>query len=383
VIGSLESGGTERQMTFLVDRLQGLGYRCRVFALQADGAVLSTLVDRCVPIYSGGLRKGDIRKAPWKLLWSEWKLIRVIRKWRPNVLHAFLPLVTFMGTLAGRLCQVPFVITSRRGLAKHQERHLILKPLDHLANRLSHRITVNSQAVWQDTVNRDHVDPSKMVLIYNGVDSSFFESAISSRTRVREALGLSDHERVVIMVANFIPYKGHADLLQAASLVLKQIPTAIFLLVGEDRGIKEGLKRQALSLGILERVRFMGQRDDIPELMAASDLSVISSHEEGFSNVILESMAAGLPVVATRVGGNREAVLDGVTGWLVPEKNPVEISTKLVDLLRDLERAKSWGERGRNRVKDLFTVDKMVQAHMELYDGWNKVRITIKQDHTG
>jgi glycosyltransferase involved in cell wall biosynthesis len=154
-------------------------------------------------------------------------------------------------------------------------------------------------------------------------------------------------------------------------------------LVGEDRGIKEGLKRQALSLGILERVRFMGQRDDIPELMAASDLSVISSHEEGFSNVILESMAAGLPVVATRVGGNREAVLDGVTGWLVPEKNPVEISTKLVDLLRDLERAKSWGERGRNRVKDLFTVDKMVQAHMELYDGWNKVRITIKQDHTG
>jgi glycosyltransferase involved in cell wall biosynthesis len=221
-----------------------------------------------------------------------------------------------------------------------------------------------------------------MVLIYNGVDSSFFESAIPSRTRVRNTLGLNDHERVVIMVANFIGYKGHADLLQAASLVLKQIPSAIFLLVGEDRGIKEELKRQALSLGILERIRFMGQRDDIPQLMAASDVSVLASHEEGFSNVILESMASGLPVVATRVGGNGEAVLDGVTGWLVPEKNPVEMSKKLVDLLRDPKRAKSWGELGRKRVKGLFTVDKMVQAHMELYDGWSKVRVTVKQGHT-
>jgi glycosyltransferase involved in cell wall biosynthesis len=222
-----------------------------------------------------------------------------------------------------------------------------------------------------------------MVLIYNGVDYSSFESALSSRNRVRKTLGLDDDDRVVITVANFIGYKGHADLLQAASQVLKQIPSAVFLLVGEDRGIKEGLKRQAFSLGILERIRFMGQRDDISQLMAASDVSVLASHEEGFSNVILESMAAGLPVVATRVGGNGEAVLDGVTGWLVPEKDPVEMSQKLVDLLRDPKRAKSWGETGRGRVKELFTVDKMVQAHMDLYNGWSKVCVTVKQGHTG
>jgi glycosyltransferase involved in cell wall biosynthesis len=168
-------------------------------------------------------------------------------------------------------------------------------------------------------------------------------------------------------------------LLQAAYLVLKQIPSAVFLLVGEDRGIEEELKKQALSLGILERVRFMGQRNDIPQLMAASDVSVLASHEEGFSNVILESMAAGLPVIVTDVGGNREAVLDGATGWLVPEKNPREMAQKLVDLLQDPERAKSWGEIGRNRVKELFTIDKMVQGHTDLY-AWNKAHRTIEQD---
>jgi glycosyltransferase involved in cell wall biosynthesis len=379
VIGSLDSGGTERQMTTLIGRLQGLGYDCGVFALQTDGALVSTLVVRGIPVYSGGLQRGDIRKAPWKLLWSEWELIRVIKGWRPDVLHAFLPLVTFMGTVAGRLCRVPLVITSRRGLARHQERFVILKPLDLVANKLSHQITANSRAVWQDTVKRDHVDPSKIALIYNGVDSSLFESTGPRRARMRKAFGLNDQEKVVIMVANFIAYKGHADLLQAAYLVLKQIPSAVFLLVGEDRGIEEELKKQALSLGILERVRFMGQRNDIPQLMAASDVSVLASHEEGFSNVILESMAAGLPVIVTDVGGNREAVLDGATGWLVPEKNPREMAQKLVDLLQDPERAKSWGEIGRNRVKELFTIDKMVQGHTDLY-AWNKAHRTIEQD---
>jgi glycosyltransferase involved in cell wall biosynthesis len=101
--------------------------------------------------------------------------------------------------------------------------------------------------------------------------------------------------------------------------------------------------------------------------MAASDISVLPSHEEGFSNVVLESMAAGLPVVATRVGGNPEAIMDGETGWLVPPGNPEELAMKIMDLLEDPEKAEKWGEAGKRRVKENFSDERMVDEHIKLY----------------
>jgi len=172
---------------------------------------------------------------------------------------------------------------------------------------------------------------------------------------------------VVIVVANLIPYKGHAELIRAAKQVITTIPESRFLLVGEDRGILKDLENQVNAMGISERVMFLGQRNDIPQLLAASDLSVLASHEEGFSNVVLESMAAGLPVIATDVGGNREAVLDGVTGWLVPPGDPAAMAEKIILTLRDLSVAKIQGDRGRMRVKQQFTVEQMVDAHLKLY----------------
>jgi glycosyltransferase involved in cell wall biosynthesis len=150
-------------------------------------------------------------------------------------------------------------------------------------------------------------------------------------------------------------------------LALREVPEMRVLAVGEDRGIGPDLERQASELGIKGAVRFLGQRWDAPELLAASDLSVLPSHEEGFSNVILESMAASLPVVATDVGGNGEAIINGKTGWLVPPRNPGALAASIVDLLKDLPKARQWGERGRRRVRELFTVDKMVEEHLKLY----------------
>jgi glycosyltransferase involved in cell wall biosynthesis len=222
-------------------------------------------------------------------------------------------------------------------------------------------------AVWEDTIERDHIDPKKLVLIYNGVDLQTFDSASPFRKEVRKKLGITPQENVIIVVANLILYKGHIDLLEAARKVLKHIPKALFLLVGEDRGIGENLKRISIDLGIGEKVRFLGLRDDIHQLLAASDLSVLSSHEEGFSNVILESMAAGLPIVATNVGGNSEAVVNGVTGWLVPPKNPDAMAEKIVDLLHDPQKARSWGKQGRKRVNKKFTIERTVQEHIKLY----------------
>jgi glycosyltransferase involved in cell wall biosynthesis len=232
-------------------------------------------------------------------------------------------------------------------------------------------VTVNSKAVSEDVIYRDKVDPRKLVLIYNGIDTVPFDSAASMRERIREEMGVRRSEAVVTVVANLIPYKGHSDFLKSAGMVADELTNVSFWLVGADRGIQSGLELTASRLGIGDRVNFMGERQDVPRVLAASDLSVLASHEEGFSNVILESMAAGLPVVATRVGGNPEAVLDGVTGWLVPPRRPEELATKMIDLLHDPEKAKKWGKRGRARVRDLFSVERMVAAHLELYEGRN------------
>ena len=367
VIRSLEKGGTENQLITLVGHLHRKTHLCHVFALERGGRLQSTLNDLGVSVYSDDLKPSDIHKAPWKLLLSQFRIIRVLRRIQPQVVHSFLPLATFMGALAGRVTGVPSIIISRRALATHQERHSILKPLDRFANRLSNRVTVNSKAVWEDTIQRDFIDPSKLTLIYNGVDSAPFEFARSQRTTIRRKLGIRPHEPVVIVIANLIPYKGHGVVIRAAKQVIAKIPECRFLLAGEDRGILKDLKNQVMDMGISERVMFLGQRNDIPQLLAASDLSVLASYEEGFSNVVLESMAAGLPVVATDVGGNREAVLDGVTGGLVKPGDPATLAEKIILTLNDPAGANLQGNQGRLRVKRQFTIEKMIDAHLKLY----------------
>lgn len=367
VIGSLEIGGAEKQMQLLVGQLHGRTHCCHVYSLQSGGPLKKWFEDLGVAVFSGGLKKDDIAKAPWKVVLAEWRLLCLVHALNPSVVHCFLPLITFMGSLAGRIARVPLVVTSRRALGTHQKRHPVLRPLDHMAARLSHRITVNSQAVRNDMVRCDQVDASKLLLIYNGVDTGPFAAAVSCEKDVRRDLNLKKTTKLMIVIANLIPYKGHSDLLKAAKAVVEWFPDAVFLLVGEDRGIQRELEQDVANLGIGRSVRFLGRRDDVPTLLTASDISILPSHEEGFSNVILESMASGLPVVATDVGGNSEAVLNGITGWVIPPEDPRALAAKIIDLLKDPNRAEEWGRRGRERANQMFTVKKMVAAHMDLY----------------
>jgi len=353
-------------MLLLIQGLVQVGLKCKVFVLNGQGKLRPKLETLSIPVISAWKRESQ-KKRPWLTFVAQLQLIHTTIRYRPDVFHAFLPLVTFMGAVAGKLCRVPLVITSRRALGTHQERYRLLRPLDLMANAWSHRVTVNSKAVWNDVVRRDHIDPHKLTLIYNAVDTKPYKSARSSRMSVRQKLGLKPREKAVIVIANLIPYKGHSDLFRAVALAIRKVPEIRLIVVGEDRGIGNYLKREASLLGIGEAVKFLGQRWDVPELLAASDLSVLASHEEGFSNVILESMAAGLPVVATDVGGNREAIVDGETGWLVPPRNPVVMAEKIIMVLRDQEWAKKLGAKGQVRVKDMFSVDKMIKSHLELY----------------
>jgi len=365
-IGSLDIGGAEKQMLLLIKQLINRKYSVVVFVLLDNGHLKSDLVKMGVKVVSGGLKKGDMRNKPWKLILSQFKLFRTVRGYRPTIIHSFLPVITFMSALAGRICNTNLVITSRRAMGNHQGRFPLLIPFDLTAHMLSHYITANSRAVQADLVEREHVDKSKTVLIHNGIDLDCFNKAPMVRKQWRNRMGIKDSQKVIICLANLIKYKGHRDFLYAIKEI-NRLNNTHFWFVGEDRGIRSELESLARQLDIEHRIEFLGTRLDIPELLAASDISVLASHEEGFSNVILESMAAGLPVVATDVGGNGEAVVNGVTGWLVPPKNSGVLAKKIIDLLENPDRAKKMGEQGRARVKAHFSVERLVNQHIALY----------------
>ncbi|MDZ7698237.1 MAG: glycosyltransferase [Deltaproteobacteria bacterium] len=381
VIGSLELGGAEKQMALLIKHLVVRGVTCHLFVLEGIGGPLYGILKEInLKIYEGGYnrRMSLFRKAP-SLFRAQIRLSQVISAIRPNVVHAYLPLTNIMSSLAGRMSGIPLVITSRRALGTHQDRYRGWRIFDILSFRLSHVVTANSQAVAEDALKRELGDASKISVIYNGIDTFPFESAKSRRDAVRNVLKIPLDEKVVMSIANFIPYKGLLELIEAAAMVIRRMSDVTFILIGEDRGMLEQLKKKACFLGISDGVVFLGQRLDVPELLAAADILALSSHEEGFSNVILEAMASGLPMVATDVGGNKEAVIDGVTGWLVPPKNPTAMADRIVDLLSDKERAVRWGKRGQDRVKEIFTVEKMVENYEDLYRTIESGRYTRSQ----
>jgi glycosyltransferase involved in cell wall biosynthesis len=284
------------------------------------------------------------------------------------VVHGFLPLTNFMSALAGRIARVPLVITSKRALGRHQERRPVSKWLDRIANALSDVITANSRAVAADTQTRDGYDVSRIVVIPNGLDFSRLEEARDHRDETRNKLGLSKTDIAIAMVANLIPYKGHGELIEAFSRVATEDSRLKLFLIGEDRGIAGVLTSNARQLGVANRINLMGQRNDVPMLLSAMDLGVLSSHEEGFSNALLEKLAAGLPVVATNVGGNPEA-LEGMPGCiLVRPEDLDDLARGLTAAIGNLGADDEQGRKIRQGlVRERYSVDAMVDAYERLY----------------
>jgi len=155
---------------------------------------------------------------------------------------------------------------------------------------------------------------------------------------------------------------------EAAARVVPTFPNVIFLLVGRDSGTMEATGARVRERGIGGSVRIVGGRTDVPDLLRTSDLFVHPSREEGFSNAILEAMAAGLPVVACDVGGNPEAVVDGETGRLVPSRNVAAFASAVAELLADPEKREAMGKAGRLRATERFSLDRMVGEMESLYE---------------
>jgi glycosyltransferase involved in cell wall biosynthesis len=377
----LEVGGAESQMVLLIEGLVARGIGCEVAVLDANGPLRSRLDALGVAVRESGYRNGGLltRKllsAGGLLLILWWRALR----WRPDVLHAYLPLPNFLGAVAGRLAAVGTIVTARRGLGTHQDRHRFWSHFDRLANFLSTVVTVNSKAVGDDTLRRDGIAPERMVLIYNGIDVSRYARSAAQREAMRRSLAIARDEIALVTVANLIPYKGHADLLRAIAQLRPRSDRSRFFLVGRDDGPGEQLARLARALGIADRVVFLGQRKDVADILAAMDGFILPSHEEGFCGALLEAMASGLAIVATDVGGNREALAGGRFGALVPACAPLALARAIDGLLDAQCGARGAGPRlpgeaeAAQAARRTYDADRMVEAHMALYRAGRPVR---------
>jgi len=368
VLPNIEAGGTEQHVLTLCRLLDRSRFSPSLVTTAGGGALFEAF-SALVPVKVMGdpARGKRFRSTPWEHTRAVASLVRILRKGRPDILHAYLPAANVIGPLAARLAGVPRVIVSKRSLADYKERFPLLRHTESFGNRLADVILVNSDAVRRDVERTERHRGGKFRKIYNGV-GPIEPWAPDEAMAFRRREGIRVDALVALCVSNFYPYKGHEELVEAAARVVPAFPDVIFLLAGRDSGTMEAMRARVRERGLEGTFRFLGSRTDVPDLLRASDLFVHPSREEGFSNAILEAMAAGLPVVACDVGGNPEAVFDGETGRLVPSRNAAAFASAVSELLADPEKRKVMGEAGRLRATERFSLDRMVGEMESLYE---------------
>jgi glycosyltransferase involved in cell wall biosynthesis len=372
----LEMGGTEKHVRDLIGRLDRRRFRPIVIATSEGGVLESEFARMGVTVqvlsYRGFTRRpGKIVGTARSSAAAIRGLARILRREQVSILHAYLPAANVIGTLAALLARTPRIIVSKRGLCHYKKERPILAFFENVANLAADAVLVNSNAVGAAVRSAERFCDRKIRRIYNGIDTALPEgSGAAAIPPCSPALvpPLPPDAGVILYVANLFPYKGHLDLVGAAATVTARFPKARFVLAGREEGTGAQVRNRIEALGLGDQVRLLGPREDIPALMAAASLVAHPSHEEGFSNTILEAMAAGKAVVATAVGGIPEAVEDGVTGILVPPRRPERMAEALLSLLEDPAGARAMGEAGRRRVLEQFPLGKMVREIEALYD---------------
>lgn len=375
VIGSLNIGGTETHLSLILPLLRQNGWQIKVITLQPTAAphLISLLqaagVNVETPTRSWQWLPRIVQRG-MRLLNCVYRLWREFRTDRSTPTHFFLPEAYMVGMVAVKISRLTaMTIMSRRSLNKYQQKRALLRWFEWCCHRKVNFILGNSDQVMTELQELERVPTHKLCKIYNGIPIERYQTVNTDiRQSMRQALDIATDEIVFIKVANLIPYKGHKDLLQALHLIRHQLPSWRLVCVGEDNGILPQLKILAAKLNLTENIIWLGSRQDMPHLLAMADIGVLCSHEEGFSNAILEGMAAGLPMVVTDVGGNREAVIDQQTGFVVAAKNPQQLSQALLSLAQNKITAKAMGIAGQTRVCENFSLQRCVAEYEKFYN---------------
>lgn len=425
VIGTLEVGGAEMDLVRNLPAIDREKFDVVVYTFTAPGPLAATMEVAGIPVHQGPLRRAGavaerlahtsaseaavasaapppprgflyraagwlvhrlLRRAPkpviamyreamrrYALFLEFLKVIapmaRFIREQRIDIVHCILPNAYFYGTIAALLAGRRNIIMSRLSLNNYQKTIPLYFTVERKFLHFFVKIAVgNANSVLYDLVE-EGIPKRKLFLLYNGIAVDGYRPSAERRVRARDMLGLAPETLVVTAVGNLHPYKGHADLIAAVARIAEELPRPWRLIIaGSDRAGHELVLRRMISeLGIEQCVTLLGHRDDIPDILAAADIHAMPSHEEGLPNSIIEAMASGLPIVASRVGGIPELVIENENGLLVEPRDPDGLSKALLTLAQDVHMRMRVGEANLARVRARFSLENSVSRYNELY----------------
>ncbi len=360
VLATLLPGGSEISVLRLVAALDTTRYLVRVACLRGEPVLADEFRAAGVEVVRFGMRgKFD----PACLL----RLRRYVARERIDIVHTHMDLADFYGALAGRLGGARVVVSTKHAPDEFRTRRTWKRYpfllLERLAYEMDDAVIVVSEGLRAFLEKAERLPRRKMVVIGHGIDQT---SRPATREEARSALGLPPRGPLIGAVGRLSPEKGQIVLLRALPAIVAAFPEAACVFAGEGPS-RAALEAEMRRLGIGDRVVLLGFRRDVPMVLAALDLFVQPSIYEGFGLSLLEAMAAGLPIVASRVGGIPEVIEDGHTGLLVPPQDPAALAGAVVRLLGDQEGARRLGESAAGRARERYSLARVAARVDDLY----------------
>lgn len=354
---SLGMGGADRQILYLARALLANDFEVRLVSMTPLEEMGRQAVIEGLPVISLDMQRGQ---ADWR---SFQRFVGILRDWEPHLLTSFMYHANLLGRLAGRFAGVPLIVTSIRS---EQNGSAARDWLMRLTNWMDDCCTTNSEQV-AESLRKRHLLPGGLSrVIPNGVDTASLASSAQDRERIRRELGLSPRDFLWLAVGRLWDQKDYPTMLEAFQ-PLATTPTHLAI---AGRGpLLDELRLRTEQLGIASQVKFLGVRHDIPALLSAADGLVLSSAWEGMPNVVMEALAAAVPVVATRVGGVPELVESGKSGFLAPPRNSAALSQAMRQLMSlSHEAQEQMGRYGRDHVAAQYGMRAMANRWIGLFD---------------
>ncbi len=356
IIDQLGIGGTEKQCVTIVKYLSKEKYYIHVLTLNKNGPLFEDLDNANIP-----LTEIAISGRFWLIRCFN-KVLEMaffMRKLRFDIVQTYGYSSTVPGVIAAMIARIPIIISGKRDM------NVFLSPLrvrfEKVLWKFSKKIVVNSNAIKYRLVSHNGIAEDKITVIYNGIDLPQYNHIPITDYRSRNP--------IVGMIANFSEIKDHKTFLLAASRVIREKPDTMFYLAGSGH-LETELRKFAQALGIYDKVVFCGMKIgyELYDFINALSISVLCSRSEGLPNAVLESMAFGIPVIATFTGGIPEIIDDGITGYLFPPKRDDILAIKILHLLNNKDKANEIGKMGMKKIKEIFSLEKMINSFENLYD---------------
>jgi len=357
LITGLAYGGAETQLVNLATKLKCRGWDVRVVSMLPPQAFVEELKNAHIPLATLNMRRGvaDPR--------AIFRLLKILREWKPDIVHSHMVHANLLARVVRIFCKIPVLISTAHSIDEGGRwREVAYRLTDPLADL----ITNVSRAAVERYIRVGAAPKNKIRFMPNGIDTAKFKPNKAAGQRLRNELGV-DNYFVWLAVGRFEEAKDYPNMLRAFSMIVSKKSNVVLLLVGRGSLLEE-VKKLAGALGMKDNVRFLGVRQDVPDLMNAADAFVLSSRWEGFGLVLVEAMSCQLPVVATDSGGPREILNGGKLGHLVPPGDSEALAAAMMKMmsLPEAER-QAMGRAGRAYIEANYSLEHVVDQWEVLY----------------